>query len=305
MDLDSGTVAYRDPDSPSPTNNLPDHRIQSPESQTRDRSPASQRRPRSPTLNTLQSRRSQSYLRDSGSTRRPTKQSQRLHERPISIRKRSSTSDLHRPSSWTDGRLHHYLSSAFQEAQPQIQHSTSPPRSSSSQHTAAPVHTHHEFELALRQINNRPALASRVNPPVQPNKNTYNQIHETSVAIPSEPPREAEEKDDSDAGHVDTILEVDEGYCETEDSLSWLDGERNQHPSIKGMGKRPAELRQYMALKYRRSYEAAMQCPTVVRNVPRMRRRRRKETDLRRRSLAASETSEIDFLRTPSPVSMP
>lgn len=318
MDFDSNNSSA--PDRHSPTN-AP---VDSPwDSQHIHHSPSNQnheeRDPRSPPAYALQSRRSQHLLGDGGLARRPSKRTHRSRERPIAIRKRSSASDLHRSSSWTDGRLHNYISTNFQDDVRHIQPPRSPPRSSPGHHVPASTHNCHEFDLALRQVNHQPRhderqatnqhvnecqvpipSSSQTDNAPQSRQTTTHILDASTVVIPAQAIPTIPECNDGDGStYPGGILEVDEGYCETDDSLSWLEA------SI-GSGTPESRLaRHRVMLKYRRSHEAAMQCPTVVRNVPRMRRRRRKETDRRRRSLAASEASDMALLRTPSPATIP
>ncbi|KAF5017548.1 hypothetical protein F66182_10510 [Fusarium sp. NRRL 66182] len=68
-------------------------------------------------------------------------------------------------------------------------------------------------------------------------------------------------------------LEVDEGYCEDEENLSWL-----QAPvSLRSAGM-PDGIKKRYDLGYRRSADAASRCRNTIHSVPRMRRRDKKKS---------------------------
>lgn len=96
-------------------------------------------------------------------------------------------------------------------------------------------------------------------------------------------------------------LEVDEHFGAEED-LSWLnnDHELEQMIAMASSHRPPGRT----GLAFKRSQEAAMQCSQVVRNVPRMRKRRDRKLDRRRHSLTLSE-STICLSSTPSPTATP
>lgn len=97
------------------------------------------------------------------------------------------------------------------------------------------------------------------------------------------------------------ILEVDE-QCGTEEDLSWMAGDQELEQM---MAMATAHRRNgRSSLAFKRSQEAAMQCSQVVRNVPRMRKRRDRKLDRRRHSLTLSE-STICLSSTPSPTPTP
>lgn len=99
------------------------------------------------------------------------------------------------------------------------------------------------------------------------------------------------------------ILEVDEGCgAGSEEDLSFLSNDQELE-QIMAMSSASASSRRQNGqggLLFKRSHEAAMQCSQVVRNVPRMRRRRERKIDRRRQSLTMSE-STICLSSTPSP----
>lgn len=74
--------------------------------------------------------------------------------------------------------------------------------------------------------------------------------------------------------HDCPILEVDEACREGEDDLSWLAASED-HDSVAN------SLRRRGLLQYRTSQDAAMQSSNLVRNLPRMRRRRMKKRESR------------------------
>lgn len=89
---------------------------------------------------------------------------------------------------------------------------------------------------------------------------------------------------------------ADEGYCDGDEDLSWLDSE---HAALLGAAN---NYRRRGMLSFRTSQEAAMQCSTVlVRNTPRMRRRRRHKQG--RRLSTATDISQSSDLE--SVVSLP
>ncbi|KAJ3499070.1 hypothetical protein NLG97_g630 [Lecanicillium saksenae] len=97
-------------------------------------------------------------------------------------------------------------------------------------------------------------------------------------------------------------LEVDD-QCGNDEDLSWLsnDQELEQMLAMSSSQRRPGAR---SSLAFRRSSEAAMQCSQVVRNVPRMRKRRDRKLDRRRLSSALSE-STICLSSSPSPTATP
>ncbi|ATY65592.1 hypothetical protein A9K55_001327 [Cordyceps militaris] len=100
------------------------------------------------------------------------------------------------------------------------------------------------------------------------------------------------------------ILEVDEKCGNNDEDLSWLgnDQELEQMMAMASSHRRTGGARS--SLTFRRSQEAAMQCSQVVRNVPRMRKRRGRKLDHRRHSMTRSE-STICLSASPSPTATP
>ncbi|KAM3554475.1 hypothetical protein ARSEF4850_006437 [Beauveria asiatica] len=104
------------------------------------------------------------------------------------------------------------------------------------------------------------------------------------------------------------ILEVDE-ECGNDEDLSWLsnDQELEQMLALASSQRRTGRS----SLAFKRSHEAAMQCSQVVRNVPRMRKRRHRKLDRRRLSLTLSEGTicqsegTICLSSSPSPTATP
>ncbi|OAA57653.1 hypothetical protein ISF_06894 [Cordyceps fumosorosea ARSEF 2679] len=98
------------------------------------------------------------------------------------------------------------------------------------------------------------------------------------------------------------ILEVDE-QCGNDEDLSWLKNDRELEQML---AVPPSSYRRVgrSSLTFRRSQEAAMQCSQVVRNVPRMRKRRSRKLDHRRHSTTLSE-STICPSSSPSPTATP
>lgn len=100
------------------------------------------------------------------------------------------------------------------------------------------------------------------------------------------------------------ILEVDEqcGNDGAQEDLSWLSNDQELEQMMAMASSHRRHDRSNLAFK--RSQEAAMQCSQVVRNVPRMRKRRDRKLDRRRQSLTLSE-STICLSASPSPTSTP
>ncbi|KAM3511413.1 hypothetical protein MY11210_004963 [Beauveria gryllotalpidicola] len=104
------------------------------------------------------------------------------------------------------------------------------------------------------------------------------------------------------------ILEVDD-QCGNDEDLSWLnnDQELEQMLALASSQRRTGRS----SLAFKRSHEAAMQCSQVVRNVPRMRKRRHRKLDRRRLSLTLSEGTicqsegTICLSSSPSPTATP
>ncbi|TQV93950.1 hypothetical protein V2A60_003897 [Cordyceps javanica] len=110
------------------------------------------------------------------------------------------------------------------------------------------------------------------------------------------------------------ILEVDERCGNGDEDLSWLSNDRELEqmlamtaaaPTSSSSASSSSHVRPgRSSLTFRRSQEAAMQCSQVVRNVPRMRKRRGRKLDRRRQSLTLSE-STICLSASPSPTATP
>lgn len=103
-------------------------------------------------------------------------------------------------------------------------------------------------------------------------------------------------------------LEVDE-QCGNDEDLSWLgeDQELEQMLAMTSSHRRAGGAAAAAAarsnLAFKRSSEAAMQCSQVVRNVPRMRKRRDRKLD--RRRLSTYSESTICLSSSPSPTPTP
>ncbi|KAM0668398.1 hypothetical protein ACQRIT_000934 [Beauveria bassiana] len=104
------------------------------------------------------------------------------------------------------------------------------------------------------------------------------------------------------------VLEVDE-QCGNDEDLSWLrnDKELEQMLALASSQRRTGRS----SLAFKRSHEAAMQCSQVVRNVPRMRKRRHRKLGRRRLSLTLSDGTicqsegTICLSSSPSPTATP
>ncbi|KAJ6785508.1 hypothetical protein PWT90_10882 [Aphanocladium album] len=93
-------------------------------------------------------------------------------------------------------------------------------------------------------------------------------------------------------------LEVDD-QCGNDEDLSWLNNDKELEQML-AMSSSHRRTGARSSLAFKRSSEAAMQCSQVVRNVPRMRKRRDRKLDRRRLSSTRSE-STICLSSSPSP----
>ncbi|KAL7914883.1 hypothetical protein GGI35DRAFT_435516 [Trichoderma velutinum] len=91
--------------------------------------------------------------------------------------------------------------------------------------------------------------------------------------------------------HADDDIEADEGYSEGPEEFPWL-GEK---PSSGLTG----ALRNQGVLSFTTSAEAALRCPKLVRNVPRMRKRTHKKKEHRLRT-SRDTTRELSQSRAPA-----
>ena len=103
-------------------------------------------------------------------------------------------------------------------------------------------------------------------------------------------------------------LDVDEGFCDDPESIAWMEnliaGRSLRYASAQASGgiRKPSR---YPGLAYRSSHEAGLQCTNVVRNVPRMRRRKGEKHKSRSSKSRAGSTASstamppVEGLRTP------
>jgi hypothetical protein len=87
---------------------------------------------------------------------------------------------------------------------------------------------------------------------------------------------------------ADADLEADEGYSEEPDEYPWM-GDKLVG-SLRGQG----------ILSFTTSAEAAMRCPKLVRNVPRMRKRSHKKKEHRLRTSRETTSGEASSPQTPA-----
>lgn len=87
----------------------------------------------------------------------------------------------------------------------------------------------------------------------------------------------------------DDAMDDDEGFSGWPNDLLKLGEESNEAMNALGAYRRRGLLR------FRRSTEAASRCPVVVRNVPRMRRRKQKKMEVRLRAATTSDTQTPSY----------
>lgn len=260
--LNSNTVTNSSKESPSPW----PHSLRLPNSNSRTSDPIP------PQRNSQHLRRHRSYttLPIESLVRKLSKQSLRPHDSQNSIRRRPSSIDLHRSPALRSDVFSNVSSSSGQRDE-FLRPSTITQVAST--------------DKALQPDGgpNQPPLRQRsfIKPHPVESLNFFDPtLHWQAVPV----------ADGIESKHtVSTSSGADEGYCEGDDDLSWLDNEDAAALGLAG------HLRRRGLLKYRSSQEAAMQCSTkLVRNEPRMRRRRKQKE--RRLSTATNVSQATDIL---------
>lgn len=131
-----------------------------------------------------------------------------------------------------------------------------------------------------------PEVAARVIAKMQANAQSVSGLPSLSTTSRTVPAIEIDPSEQADAE-----LEADEGYGEGPDEYPWL----SDKPSIGLTG----ALRSQGLLSFTTSSEAALRCPKLVRNVPRMRKRSHKKKEHRLRT-SREMTGEMGQPQTPT-----
>ncbi len=282
-------------------------------------------------LGELHRRRSQTFYSGSGSespsrgtgVQRPTARPQLAAAR----RTHGSSSEVYRPgaaAAATRERMYQMLEAAA-SAESLVPSPTSPTRTPLQDTQDTPLTTTRPIAIPRRRQNvDVEMLEASMPPPPAPTTARSNNAA-SSTAMSSSLPLETREelaassssangggglkRSASNSSQTVTIyecpiLEVDEqcGDDGGKEDLSWLTSDRELEQMLALASSHGRHERS--SLSFKRSSEAAMQCSQVVRNVPRMRKRRDRKMDRRRQSLTLSE-STICLSASPSPTATP
>ena len=234
-----------------------------------------------PQRNAQQLRRHRSYttLPIDSLVRKLSKQSLRHHESHTSIRRRPSSIDLHRSPA-----LRSEFFSNFSTASDQRHGVLSDEKQARSSQPSA---VSQSFLSATTLL---PGESLDLPPRPQSTFMTLRGVESPAILDPTLHWRAVPVTEEKTGSHTQGAPSyADEGYGEGDDDLTWLD---NDDAATLGLA---GHLRRRGQLRYRSSQEAAMQCSTrLVRNEPRMRRRRKQKE--RRLSTATNASQASDFL---------
>lgn len=236
--------------------------------------------PLPPQRNAQQLRRHRSYttLPIESLVRKLSRQSLRHHDSHDTIRRRPSSIDLHRSPALRSDLFSNFSIASNQchefPSEEKLPSSSLPSTIAQSVLSATTLIPGEGLDLPLPQRSFK-KLRSVESPTILDPT-----LHWRAVPVPEETTRNHAAGASSGA---------DEGYYEGDDDLSWLDHDDAATLGVAG------HLRRRGLLRYRSSQEAAMQCSTkLVRNEPRMRRRRKQKE--RRLSTATNVSQATDLL---------
>lgn len=281
-----------------------------------------------PRLGELHRRRSQNFYSGSGSES-PSRGTgvQRPTARPQPRRNHGSSSEAYRPgaaAAATRERMYQMLEAAA-SAESLVPSPTSPTRTPLQDTQNSPLTTTRPIAIPRRRQNvDVEMLEASMPPPPAPSTTRSNNAASSTTMSSSLPletrldlaassssangggglKRSASNSSQTVTIYECPILEVDEqcGDDGGKEDLSWLTSDRELEQMLALASSHGRHERS--SLSFKRSSEAAMQCSQVVRNVPRMRKRRDRKMDRRRQSLTLSE-STICLSASPSPTATP
>ena len=219
--------------------------------------------------------------------RKLSKQSLRHHDSHNSIRRRPSSIDLHRSHALRSDSFSSFSTASDQRheclSEENLPLSSLPSTTAQSVLSATALPPAESLDLPPLSQSSFMKLRSVESPTILDTT-----LHWRAVPVPEETARNHA---------VGALSSADEGYCEGDDDLSWLDNDDAATLGVAG------HLRRRGLLRYRSSQEAAMQCSTkLVRNEPRMRRRRKQKE---RRLSTATNVSQVTDLLSSSTSQLP